>query len=287
MAIPLADETRSYRGPGALEHKEITMTDFSITASDMLDVDTFTTEGKTVLDAAKQAWLNLPEHMHKVCKKIIVAHRGKTWRKNSKWSIHYIFQIKKLPEFAIMYHTGNMGVPRDHYVLEGFTTDQLTDILINGQSRCVDRAETFGLLADVQSKVQELAITLDEKSQCLLGFSRPQLEAQEIMGPNSDLVLVRPTNVIETPEQFEELCQRSGYNILEHTIVVTFDKVLKAKLSGVTDLAAIWHDKRYGHSMCVSLRNEAHPRYNVWTDGTGVFEQAIESQAWFIVTQVD
>jgi hypothetical protein len=262
------------------------MTDISITVPAELN-DDWVSEGKIVLDAAKQAWLSLPKHIRTACKKVRVNHAYKNWGKSDQWSIHFIFQVRKLPEFAIMYHTGGMGVPQHNYNLMNFSTEQLAKILINGQPRCRDREETFGILSDIKSEIQRLAAMIDEKSQILLEFSPPELEVREILGPNSDLVLVRSTNTLATPDLLEELCNRSGYKILGHDLVVTFEKVLGAKLAAVTDLAAIQNDRQHGHCMCVCLRNEDHPRYNVWTNGTGVWEQAISSDAWFIVKSAD
>ena len=268
------------------------MTDISLTIpteldGNRLDGDALTNQGRVVTTAVTEALYNLPEHFRKACKNVKVVHRGFTWQKKSKWTIHYFFQVGKLPELVVMHSTGNMGVPRDHYVLEKFTSEELAHILINGQPRCRGRLETFGLLADIQSKTQQVKTLNDAINQTLMEFSPPELEVREILGPNSDLVLVRPTNTIKTPDQFEEICNRSGYKILGHDVVVAFNKVLEAKLAAVTDLAAMQHDPNHGYIMCVSLRNEDRPRSNVWTSGTGVFEQAIESQAWFIVKSAD
>jgi len=268
------------------------MTDISLTIpteldSNRLDGDALTNQGRVVTTAATEALYNLPEHFRKACKNVKVVHRGFTWQKSSKWTIHYFFQVGNLPELVVMHSTGNMGVPRDHYVLEKFTTEQLADILINGQSRMRDREPKFGLYQDVVSEVHKVTAQLDSKRKTFMEFSPPELEVCEIFGPNSDLVLVRPTNTTKTPDQFEELCNRRGYKILGHDVVVAFNKVLEAKLAAVTDLAAMQHDPNHGYIMCVSLRNEDRPRGNVWTNGTGVFEQAIESQAWFIVKLSD
>jgi hypothetical protein len=263
------------------------MTQLSITAPIELSRDILENQGRTVSAAAVLAWNSLPEHIRKASKKIRVAYQVTPSQPRHRWSIYYFFQLEGLPEFAVAYHTGNMGVPRNHYVLTEFDTEQLAKVLINGQSRMVDREKTLGLYYDIAAEVRRLRDQIDVKRETLSEFSPPGLEVKGISVYLSDFCLVRPTSRIDSPDRFVELCKNSGYGILDHVYVTTFDEVLKAKVSGVTDLAAMQHDSNHGQIMCVSLRNEAHPRYNVWTDGTGVFEQAISSQSWFIVKKPD
>ena len=65
--------------------------------------------------------------------------------------------------------------------------------------------------------------------------------------------------------------------------VFAFDRLLDANIADVTDLAALHLDGKYGYCMCVALRTENTPRYNVWTKGTGVWRQALDAKAWFVV----
>lgn len=239
-------------------------------------------------NAALSAWQQLPEHVRKTCKQIIVAYRGVTLQKSDCWTFHFIFQLEKsFPEFSVMYTTANMGVPKDSYVLKTFTTEELADILVNGQPHMVTRERKLGLLEAFQDEVRRQRYLLDTKMQMLARFA-PALEVQgvnvQIAGSDIELALVRPTIGDITPDQFIELIRENGFqgfNGLE--AIHALNCVLDRGIEDVTDLATMSRDQKCGYLMNVSFRGEDRPRENVWVKQTNVWQRAMKARAWFVV----
>ena len=280
---------RSYREPGALKQKEIVMTQISLkTPAVPISHDWMETHSLAARNAALSAWQQLPEQVRKTCKQIIVAYRGVTLQKSDCWTFHFIFQLEKsFPEFPVMYTTANMGVPKDSYVLKTFTSEELADILVNGQPHMVTRERKPGLLEAFQVEVKRQRSLLDAKMQMLARFA-PALEVREvnvkIAGSNIELALARPAIEDITPDQFIELTLERGFQTFNGLEAIhALNSVLDKGIEGVTDLATISRDQKYGYLMNVSFHEEDRSRENVWVKRTDVWQQAMENRAWFVV----
>ena len=280
---------RSYREPGALKQKEIEMTQISLkTPAVPISYGSMEKHSLAARDAALSAWQQLPEQVRKTCRQIIVTYRGVTLQKSDCWTFHFIFQLEKsFPEFPVMYTTANMGLPRDSYVLKTFTSEELADILINGQPHMVTRERKPGLLEAFQTEVRRQRSLLDTKMQMMARFA-PALEVREvnvqIAGSSIELALVRPTIGDITPDQFIELILENEFQGFDSLKAIhALNSVLDKGIEDVTDLVTMSRDQKYGYLMNVSFQEEDRSRENVWVEPTDVWQQAMEKRAWFVV----